>query len=194
MSTYKEEINWYWNRRVYVYPFKSVTGDFNWLDWRNLNDAGYIDRLQEYNETDAIGLNLVCGKKGVCGIGIRRDENDRHSLEVLHTALGYLGLPKDCTWVIQTPHENIIIIDAQTGFNKKDQKKFENIRIIWESFIQLPVRGEVSSYPVQFIGFYPQEHPTQVSKDTIYKCITELSKKDILLPSKKSWWRRLFNM
>ena len=97
MSTYKEEIDWYWNRRVYVYPFKSVTGDFNWLDWRNLNDDGYIDRIQEYNKTDAIGLNLVCGKKGVCGIGIRRDENNVHSLKVLHIALKYLGLSKDYT-------------------------------------------------------------------------------------------------
>lgn len=194
MSKFKNEIDWYWSKRVYVYPFKSVTSNFNWLEWRNLKDLEYKSRLQNYYEIDAIGLNLVCGKKGICGIGIRRDNNNKHSLSVLYTALSYLNLPIDYPWVIQTPHENIIVLDAQDGFNNKDEKIFKDLRIIWETFIQLPIRGTQQSYPVDFLKFYPQEHPVQKGKEDIYKCISELNKKNIVLPSKKAWWRRLFNL
>ena len=124
-----------------MYPFKSITGDFNWSEWRNIKDPEYKCRLQDYYETDAIGLNLVCGKKGVCSIGIRRDTNDKHSLSILYTALSYLDLPQEYPWVLQTPHENIIILDAQDSFNSKDEKTFKDLRIIWETFIQLPIRG-----------------------------------------------------
>lgn len=191
---FKNELKWYWNKRVYVYPFKSMTGNFNWSEWRNMKDSEYISRMQTYNDADAIGLNLVCGKKGVCGIGIRRDNDDIHSLKVLLTALNYLGLPQDYSWVIKTPHEYIIVVDVLNGFNNQDTKRFEYVRIIWETFIQLPIRGEQQTYPVEFLKLYPQDHPIQISKETIYKCISELSKRDIILPNKKSWWKRLFNL
>lgn len=194
MSKFKNEIDWYWSKRVYVYPFKSVTSNFNWLEWRNLKDSEYKSRLQNYYEIDAIGLNLVCGKKGICGIGIRRDNNDKHSLSVLYTVLSYLNLPREYPWVIQTPHENIIVLDVQDGFNNKDEKVFKDLRIIWETFIQLPIRRTQQSYSVDFFKFNPQGHPIQRKKEDIYKCIDKLKKKDIILLSTKPWWKRLFNL
>ena len=108
--------------------------------------------------------------------------------------MSYLDLPQEYPWVLQTPHENIIILDAQDSFNSKDEKTFKDLRIIWETFIQLPIRGTQQSYSVDFLKLYPQEHPVQKEKEVIYRCIAELSKKDIILPSTKSWWRRLFNL
>ena len=143
----RRELEWYWNKRVYVYPFKSITDTFNWLDWRNIKDSDYKNMLQDYCNVDAVGLNLVCGKKGVCGIGIRRDDDNRHSLEILFVALQYLNLPQEYPWVISTPHEYIIIVDVQNSFSNKDIKQFEYIRIIWETFIQLPIRGRATILP-----------------------------------------------
>lgn len=193
MGKYKGELNWYWSKRVYVYPFKDLLQDFSWSEWRNINDSEFENRLNEYNEVEAIGLKLVTGKKGVCGIGIRRSTDDQHSLSVLQTSLSLLGLSKDYDWIIQTPHEYIIIIDAVDGFNNKDQKVFDNIRIYWETSIQTPIRGFPTAYPVQFIGFSPQSHPKQISKKNIYYCIDQLTEKvDIVLSKKKPWWKRLF--
>lgn len=193
MGKYKGELNWYWSKRVYVYPFKDLLQDFSWSEWRNINDSEFESRLDKYNEVEAIGLKLVTGKKGVCGIGIRRSTDVRHSLSVVQTSLSLLGLSKDYDWIIQTPHEYIIIIDAVDGFNNKDQKVFENIRIYWETSIQAPIRGFPAAYPVQFIGFNPQNHPKQSSKKSIYYCIGQLTgKTDIVFSKKKPWWKRLF--
>lgn len=193
MGKYKEELNWYWGKRVYVYPFKDLLQDFRWSDWRNVNDAEFESKLAMYSEVDAIGLKLVTGKKGACGIGIRRDTNNRHSLAVLQTSLNLLKLPKDYSWIIQTPHEYTIVIDAIDGFSNKDQKVFENVRLYWETSIQVPIKELSATYPVQFIGFYPQNHPKQISKKDIYYCIDQLTKNvDIILSRKKPWWKRLF--
>lgn len=194
MGKFKEEIEKYWQRKVYVYPFTNVLDNLKWSEWRNVKDTEYINRMYTYYETEAIGLKLVAGKKGVCGIGIRRDTNDRHSRGIVRTALSLLNLPEDYLWVIHTPHEYIIIVDLQEGLSSTDQKLFENVRIIWEEDIQLPNRYEKDSYPVQFMNlFFPSKHPTQISKSTLYKGITKLAKKDIILPG-KSWWKRLFNL
>lgn len=193
MSKFQEELDWYWGKRVYIYPFKSPIEDFKWLSWRNVKDTEYEERLHSYYNEEAIGLNIVTGKKGICGIGIRRDTNNRHSLAILQESLELLGLPKDYLWVLKTPHEYIIIVDVQLGFDKQELKNFQNVRIIWEKPLQLPVKVE-SSYPVQFNSdFYPNEHPRSVSKETIYKCINIIKDK-VFAEDIKPWWKKLFGM
>lgn len=193
MSKFKEELDWYWHKKVYVYPSKNPVEGFKWSDWRNVKDAEYEERLHSYYNEDAIGLNIVTGKKGVCGIGIRRDNNDRHSRSILQEALKLLELPKNYLWILKTPHEYIIIVDAQLGFSNQDQKQFQNIRIIWEQALQLPLKEE-TTYPIQFYeNFYPSGHPSPVHKTAIYKCIKTIEDR-ILAKDIKPWWKKLLGM
>lgn len=191
MSNFKEELDWYWSKRMYVYPFKSSIERLKWSDWKNIKDMEYKEKLSDYYKEDALGLNLVTGKKGICGIGIRRDTNNRHSLAILQEVLELLELSKDYLWVLETPHEYIILVDIAIGFNNKDPKHFKNIRIIWEEGLQVPVK-ERGSYPIQFAkSFYPQDHPTQINKEIIYNCIKEIDERAII-NSKSPWWKKLF--
>ena len=194
MIKFREELEWYWQKKVYVYPYYSVMDVIKWSEWRNIKDADYIERMNSYNGEGVIGLKLVTGKKGVCGVGIRRDNDDRFTRGVLYNALSLFELPKDYTWILQTPHEYIIIVDLVEGLSNNDPKKFENLRIYWEADIQLPNKYEKTSYPVQyFLKFYPQNHPAQIPKTTLYKGINELIEEGILFEDRKPWWKKIFH-
>lgn len=197
MKTLEEWIDWYWSKRVYVYPFDNPTESFSWSYWKNIKDADYTSLIDNYKKIDAIGLNIVTGKKGICGIGLRRDNNERHSLSILKETLQLLSLPDDYLWVLKTPHEYIVIVDIRNGFNRQDLKNFGYVRILWETNIKLPSIKKDDPYPVQFANyFYPQAHPIQIRKDNVYSAIDTIKGKVILTETEMngSWFKRFLKL
>ena len=169
MKTIQEWAEYYYNVcKVWVYTGNQV---FKWIDWRNMSDKDYLNKVQSYDWAKGKFLMVVLGKKGLRAIQIKWKYKT-----AVPDILKLLGLYVDYPWVYNEFGNIWIIIDTPNTVVGGIDANNDCFKLIWEGSIHIPYEERSSKDSLSFISNIPKEHPTQISNDKLRECIKKLSK------------------
>jgi len=174
MKTLHEWAEHYKKLRIWIYPYKNYSEQFEWLHWRNMKESDYNEEFKSFKWNCVEGINIVTGKKGVLVLSFVKDESNGYATNSLLKVLSLLGLPKDYDWVIESKTYYSIIVDVHSMPMGRIQKKYRNFVLRYEESYILP--PGIENYESWFKNGIPQTHPIQISWFLFKEKIAEIEK------------------